>query len=67
MKNEIQVKWEVSTLEGTAHFTPEELGCKTVEEFNALPADVQNERAQDALDKHPEQPYMVLHYIKREQ
>lgn len=60
MDETITVNWEVSITSGTEHFTLEELGCESIEEWNDQSEDDQRDRIQEALDELPDRTCIIV-------
>jgi len=56
----INVRWDVNVISGSENITLEELECETMEEWNALDKDEQEERLQIALDELPERTCIIV-------
>lgn len=56
----INVRWDVNVTSGNESITLEELECETMEEWNSLGGDEQQERLQDALDSLPERTCILV-------
>lgn len=60
MRYEVKVKWEVSTEKGSTVIDLEDLGCEVLEEWQMLSEQEKEKRIQEALNRMPDQPFMVL-------
>ena len=56
----INVTWDVTATSGSENVSLEEVGCETMEEWNALNEDEQRERLQTALDELPERTWIIV-------
>ena len=56
----IKVNWDVSEFSGTENIPLSDLNCETMEEWNSLPKNEQEERLQTALDELPERVTIIV-------
>lgn len=56
----ITVNWDVSQTSGTEHISLEQMNIQSVEEWNALSDEEQEEKLQEALDDIPERVCIIV-------
>lgn len=56
----ITVNWGVNVGSGIITIELEEMNIDTMEDWESLSEEDQKEKLQDALNEHPEQPFMVV-------